>query len=121
MLGKEVKTKKYSKFQEYVVMFNNENSTVHIDFSKNELLKECYVPDNYEIKESTINNTQIKIFESKSARYNTKINGRAYFKYKDYNFKISVYNITNEEFINIIKSVINEILEINLIYNIFKT
>ncbi len=103
-------SKMHFKFKEYCAMFADEENSIHtsvqINFSKDELLPDCIeVPEKY-MQKSIINNTEVRIYETEEIEDMSKIRGRAYLKCNEYNIKIEVYNITNEEFITLVRSTI---------------
>lgn len=108
----------YSIFKQYSIVFFDDSEpkdkSVSIDFSKNELLRNC-IPLNFDLaEESIINGTKVKLFAGETKNDSTKINGEAYFEYNDYKFDIKAHRITQKDFIQIIKSIITEINVENL-------
>lgn len=88
---------------------------IDIIFSKNISVIEFINSKNPEIqnaKVSIINNTKVRIFETESyiEMEQKKIEGSAYFKCSDYIVCINAKGITNEEFIDIIRTVILEFI-----------
>lgn len=108
-----LKDDNYSVFNENCIMYyddsEEEGQHININFSKNKLLPDC-IPSGIETaKESIIDNTKVKLFATEMLRHPTKIQGEAYFEYSGYKIHIDVYRITQEEFINVVKSVVKEI------------
>lgn len=105
------KQDEFSKFQENVIFYkanNGQDNYIEISFSENELLGECIhiSDDNY--KDSIIKNEKVKIFEYPNPQNKENVTGRAFFNIQGMNFKIKVYNISHEEFINIVRAIIIE-------------
>ena len=106
----------YSKFNQYSIIFFDDSEqlekSVSINFSKEKLLPDC-IPSGIDLaEESIINNTKVKLFATKLLKIEpTKIWGEAYFEYNNYKIDIQVYRITEDEFIEIVKSIITEFKE----------
>lgn len=105
-------------YQYFIVYFDNsqpQTKSIEINFSKNELLPDC-IPSAIETaKESLINNTKVKLFATEKKDAPSKIRGEAYFEYNGYKFDIEVTMITEEEFIEVVKSVITQVKYDNVI------
>ena len=106
----------YSKFNQYSIIFFDDSEqlgkSVSINFSKEKLLPNC-IPSGIDLEEeSIINNTKVKLFATELLKIDpAKICGEAYFECNDYKIDIQVYRITEDEFIEIVKSIITEIKE----------
>lgn len=96
-------------YQNYYIDYNNDNSNISIFVSElSEFRPRCIriIPDT--IEDSTINGLNVKLLKY-SNDYN---NGYyAFFKFNGLNFDIETSNITEEEFINLIESIINSTME----------
>lgn len=108
------KAKDYSKFQENVIYYrdkDNEETSISINFSENDLLGEQIPVLHETIKTSIIQNQELQIFERQISENEENVVGKALFDINGMKFKINVYNISHEKFIEIIKSTIIEYKE----------
>lgn len=101
----------YSKVESYSLSAsatNGNNASVQINISKDRYPLNCYWNyDDVKDKESSfINNTEVKLFIGKNGEDNTKISGIAFFEYDGYKYRIEVYKITQDEFLDIIKAIV---------------
>lgn len=101
----------YSKIEFYSLIAgatNGNNASVQINISKDRYPINCYWNyDDVKDKESSfINNTEVKLFIGKNAEDETKISGVAFFEYDSYKYRIEVYKITQDEFLDIIKAIV---------------
>ena len=85
---------------------NGEDNFIEISFSENELLGECIHIDDNQYKDSFISNLKVKIFEYPNPENNENVTGKAFFYINGMNFKVKVYNISHEEFISIVREII---------------
>lgn len=95
----------YSKLWQYVLIYStNEETTKHIEitFTKEEYILSCLLPDKNKFKSSIINDKEILLFSVDNT--NEK---QTFFEKNNYKFFIEVTNLTNNEFVNLIKSIIN--------------
>ena len=95
----------YSKLWQYVLIYStNEETTMHIEitFTKEEYILSCLLPDKNEFKSSIINDKEILLFSVDNT--NEK---QAFFENNNYKFFIESTDLTNNEFVNLIKSIIN--------------
>lgn len=104
--------KDYSKLLSYGLTAsatNGDNANVQINISIDEYAISCYWNyDDIKDKESSfINNTEVKLFMSQNSEDKTKISGIAFFEYDNYKYRIEVYKISQDEFIDIIRSIVN--------------
>lgn len=102
----------YSKLSLYSLIAyttNGNNANVQIDISIDEYPINCYWNyDDIKDKESSfINNTEVKLFMSENSEDETKISGIAFFEYDNYKYRIEVYKIGQEEFIDIIRTIVS--------------
>lgn len=101
----------YSKFQQYELIYymdgNNAPST-DIIFTKEDKILQCMIPNESDFPSSTISGNEVKLFKAKNFFDNSKINGEAFFKYKDYKFYITSHRIDENDFIELIKSILNK-------------
>lgn len=101
----------YSKFQQYELIYymdgNNAPST-DIIFTKEDKILQCMIPNESDFPSSTISGNEVKLFKAKNFFDNSKINGEAFFKYKDYKFYITSHRIDENDFIELIKSILNQ-------------
>ena len=101
----------YSKFQQYELIYymdgNNAPST-DIIFTKEDKILQCMIPNESDFPSSTISGNEVKLFKAKNFFDNSKINGEAFFKYKDYTFYITSHRIDENDFIELIKSILNQ-------------
>lgn len=91
----------YDILNSYVYNYYNEEtlSSIRISFSnKNKPLRDYHFSEEG-AKETTINNVKMKIFKYENIYFTE-------FNYKDYNFDIETTNITQDELINLLKSII---------------
>lgn len=102
----------YSKLSSYSLSAsatNGNNANIQINISKENFVLNCYW--NYDdIKDrpsSFINNTEVKLFMSENSEDKTRVSGVAFFEYNDYKYRIEVYKITQDEFLDIIKTIVN--------------
>lgn len=103
------KHSEFSRFQENVIFYksnNGEDNFIEISFSENELLGECIHIDDNQYKDSFISNLKVKIFEYPNPENNENVTGKAFFYINGMNFKVKVYNISHEEFISIVREII---------------
>lgn len=101
--------KDYSKLLLYSLVAgtsDGNNAYVQIDISIDNYAQNCYWNyDDIKDKESSfINNTEVKLFMSENSEDKTKISGIAFFEYDNYKYRIEVYKISQDEFIEIIKT-----------------
>lgn len=101
----------YSKFQQYELIYymdgNNAPST-DIIFTKEDKILQCMIPNESDFPSSTISGNEVKLFKAKNFFDDSKINGEAFFKYKDYTFYITSHRIDENDFIELIKSILNQ-------------
>ena len=105
------KAKDYSKFQENVIYYrdkDNDEASISINFSENDLLGEQIPVLHETIKTSIIQNQELQIFERQISENEENVVGKALFDINGMKFKINVYNISHEKFIEIIKTTIIE-------------
>lgn len=103
------KHSEFSRFQENVIFYksnNGEDNFIEISFSENELLGECIHIDDNQYKDSFISNLKVKIFEYPNPENNENVTGKAFFYINGMKFKVKVYNISHEEFISIVREII---------------
>lgn len=108
----------YKEFKQYSIMYSDhseaEVKSIELNFSPNTLLKGC-IPSNIENSEvSIINGLSVKLYVAERKNEPNLISGEAYLEYNDCNFDLKVYRLTQEEFIDIVKS-----LTISLKDNVF--
>lgn len=105
------KWEEFSKFQENVIYYDfkdNKNTTIEITFSENKLRGES-IPVKHEGTEtSIIQNQELQIFERQIPEEEKNITGKALFNINGMNFKVYVYDVSHEEFIKIIRTIIIE-------------
>lgn len=104
--------KEYSKLSSYFLIAsatNGNNANVQINISIDEYAINCYWNyDDLKDKESSfINNTEVKLFMSENSEDKAKISGIAFFEYDNYKYRIEVYKISQDEFIEIIRTIVN--------------
>lgn len=110
---KDLNDNAYSMLKQYYISFCDDSQpqtkSIEINFSKNKLLPNC-IPSAIETaKESIINNMKVKLFAVEKKDTPSTIRGEAYFEYNGYKFDIEVSMLTEEEFIEVVKSVITEV------------
>lgn len=105
------KREDYSLFQENVICYKQEveeESSIIINFSELELLGECTPIFSSNLKDSTIQNEKVQIFERIISEEDNMVMGKALFNINGVNFKITVNDISHDDFVQIIKSTIIE-------------
>lgn len=105
------KWKEFSKFQENVVYYDfkdNKDTTIEITFSENELRGERIPIIHEGIESSIIQNQEVQIFAHYTSEGEKNITGKALFNIDGMNFKIFVYDVSQEDFVEIIKTTIIE-------------
>lgn len=102
---------KYSKLQQYELIYymdgNNAPST-EIIFTKENGILQCMLPNENNLPSSIINGYEVKLFKTKNFFDNSKVNAQAYFEHNDYKFYIESQRIDENNFIDIIKSILKE-------------
>ncbi len=102
---------KYSKLQQYELIYymdgNNAPST-EIIFTKENKILQCMLPNENNLLSSIINGYEVKLFKTKNFFDNSKVNAQAYFEYNGYKFYIESQRIDENNFIDIIKSILKE-------------
>ncbi len=110
-----IEDENYSKFIQNTISFYDdsepEGKHVTIDFSKQELLPDCYASEINLAEVSIIDDIKLKIFVGKIISDSSKIRGKAYLEHNDYKFEIDVYKITQDEFMQVIKTLTAEVKE----------
>ena len=104
--------KNYTKLRQYCLWYSdasNENpSRIEIIFTKEEtILDDCIEPDIDNIAGSIINGKEIKLFKSEYLLDKSKIAGVAFFEIDGYKISVEATKISENEFINVIKSMVN--------------
>lgn len=104
--------KNYTKLRQYCLWYSaagNENpSRIEIIFTKEEtILDDCIEPDIDNILGSIINGKEIKLFKSEYLLDKSKIAGVALFEIDGYKISVEATKISENEFINVIKSMVN--------------
>ena len=102
----------YTKLRQYCLWYSaagNENPPrIEIIFTKEEtILDDCIEPDINNMPSSIINGKELKLFKSEYLPDNSKIAGVAFFKIDGYKISVEATKISESEFINIIKSIVN--------------
>lgn len=103
----------YSKFKQYHVIYSVEgdNSSVEITFAKDNDILIC-TPTMLEhlnnSNSSVINEKEVKLFKTVNPEDKNKISGRAFFEHDGYKFYIDAYKINEIDFINVVKSILNQ-------------
>lgn len=107
----DINSEDYSKLRQYALFYSNGStknlSQIEIIFTKEQTILGCLLPDKETMKSSTINGTEVKLFKSENLQDESKIVGDAYFEKDGYTFYINVYNIYEEEFIKVLKSILD--------------
>ena len=104
----------FSKFQENVIYYDfkdNKEPTIEITFSENKLRGESIPVIHEGIETSVIQNQELQIFERQISEEEKNITGKALFNINGMNFKVYVYDVSHEEFIEIIRRTIIEYKE----------
>lgn len=97
----------YAKLWQYVIIYTADQSNsdfsknIEIIFTKEDHILACMLPDKDKFPTSIINGKEISLFNTE----NTNMR-QAFFEFDDYKFFIEANNLTEEEFINLIKSII---------------
>lgn len=66
------------------------------------------IPSENDFQSSTISGNEVKLFKIENFFDSSKINDEAFFKYNDYKFYISSYRIDEKDFVELIKSILNQ-------------
>lgn len=103
----------YSEFRQYSIMFTDssekEIKNIELVFSNKKLLADCIPVGLENADTSVIDGINVKIFTTERLNEPSLISGEAYLEYNNYNYDIKCYRISQEEFINVIQSLIKEI------------
>ena len=101
----------YSKLWQYEILYlsdnTDNNSYVKVTFTgENHILGCTAVPDEENTKNSQINGKEVKLFKEKDLTDESKIVGEAFFENNGYKFYVQAQTVTEEEFINIVSSIL---------------
>lgn len=101
----------YCKLSSYVFMAsggNENNANVEINISQDKYAINCYwnYEDFKDTESSFISNVEVKIFVRQNPEDKTKISGIAFFEFDNYKYRIESYKISQNEFIDIIRSIV---------------
>ena len=100
----------YSKLRQYSLIYCNKDEAnspyIEIIFTKENTILDCMLPDENEMKTSIISGTEVKLLGGKNLQDETKIAGESFFKKGDYKFYVEAGKINKDDFINIIKSIL---------------
>lgn len=103
-------SKDYSKLRQYSLIYCNKDEAnspyIEIIFTKENTILGCMLPDESKMKTSIINGTEVKLLGGKNLQDRTKIAGESFFKKGDYKFYVGTGKINKDDFINIIKSIL---------------
>ena len=101
-------SKEYNKVWQYMVSYmapyeNKEDTykTIGITFTKEDEMLTCYMIDWKSFPKSTINGIDVGIYNSDNTS-----GIMAYFEYDGYKFYVKSHHLSQDEFINLIKSII---------------
>lgn len=101
----------YSKLRQYSLIYANQiiedTPQVEIIFTKEQTILGCMLPDEEKMKTSIINGKEVKLFREKYLLDKSKIVGDAFFEKDGYKFYVKAHKVTEEEFINVIRSILN--------------
>ena len=105
------KDTEYSKLQQYELIYymdgNNAPST-EIIFTKENKILQCIIPKENDLSSSIINGQEVKLFKTENFFDKSKINAEAFFEHDGYKFYIESQRIDENNFIDIIKSILKE-------------
>ena len=105
------KDTEYSKLQQYELIYymdgNNAPSTQIIFTTENKILQ-CMIPKENDLLSSIINGQEVKLFKTENFFDKSKINAEAFFEHDGYKFYIESQRIDENNFIDIIKSILKE-------------
>ncbi len=109
--SKDYASEDYTKLRQYCLWYSasgNENPAhIEIIFTKEEtILDDCINPDVDYIPSSIISGKEITLFKSEYLPDKSKIAGAAFFEVDGYKISIETTKISENEFINLIKSMI---------------
>lgn len=103
----------YKEFRQYSIIYTDKSEeeikNIEFVFSNKKLLADCIPVGLENAEESTIDGIELKIYANERINEPTLISGEAYFEYNDNNYDIKCYRLTQEEFIKIVSSIIQEI------------
>ena len=98
----------YTKLWQYNILYevngSNENdvpSTIEISFTKEDHILSCMLPDKNAFPVSKINGKEIYLFSNDISSVK-----QAFFEYNEYKFFIEASKLSEEEFVNLISSII---------------
>lgn len=98
----------YTKLWQYNILYeingSNENdvpSTIEISFTKEDHILSCMLPDKNTFPVSKINGNEIYLFSNDISSVK-----QAFFEYNEYKFFIESSKLSEEEFVNLISSII---------------
>ncbi|MFR5683078.1 MAG: hypothetical protein ACLUD1_03210 [Clostridia bacterium] len=104
-------SEEYSKLRQYSLIYSTKStedpSQVEIIFTKEQNILGCMIPDEEQMQNSIINGKEIKLFKGEYILDEGKIVGNAFFEKDGYKFYINAHRIEEEEFINVVKSILN--------------
>ena len=89
-------------------LMNEEYNFIEMNFSQNRLLGDCIHFSEELYQDSIIQGEKVKIFEYPNPENYNNVTGIAFFYIGDMNFRVKVYNVSHEKFIEIIRDAIKE-------------
>ncbi len=100
----------YTKLWQYTLIYANDDKEdgpyIEITFTKEKYILGCLMPDEEKMPSSIINGKEVKLFKGKYIRDESKITGEAFLEKDGYKFYIEAHRIDEEDFINILKSIL---------------
>ena len=103
----------YKEFRQYSIMYTDKSEeeikNIEFVFSNKKLLADCIPVGLENAEKSTINGIELRLYANERINEPTLISGEAYFEYNNNNYDIKCYRLTQEEFIKIVSSIIQEI------------
>lgn len=108
---KNIKDTDYSELQQYsIIAYMNGNNapTTEMTFTKKDKILACMLPDENDFMTSIINGNEVKLFKTENFEDKNKINGEAFFVHNGYKFYIESRKIDEKDFIDMIKSILEQ-------------
>lgn len=107
---KDFYTVDYSKVRQYHLIYSTESredpNIVEIIFTKEQTILGCMMPNEEETPSSILNGKEVKLYKSQNMYDESKIDGYAFFEKDGYKFYINAHKINEEDFVNVVKSIL---------------
>lgn len=92
----------YTKLWQYSLIYDlkneTQNNSIEITFTRENKIISCLIPNEDKFQDSIINGKKVKLFQMDHT-------AEAFFEYNGYKFYIKAHTISENDFVNIIKSI----------------